>query len=331
MKRPFIALFAALGIAQAVAAPAPRYAVLGAASGPDGSFDYVSVDAPSGRVYVGRAFGVQVLDKGRLTTLLRRKGVAAVLPIETRLMLSTNGDQNDATLFDRFSGRVLADIPTGKEPDGATYDAASHRAFVMNGESRDVSVIDVDRRRAVAHIPMPGAPEGAVADGKGTLFVNLEDRNAIAVVDTDARRVKRLYALPGCDEPTGIARDPVTGLLISACHNGVAKLIEARTGRDRGTIRIGQGADGVLFDADRRIGFVPCIDGTLTVFRLERTGVGRPIQTLTTRNGARTAAYDAQRDKIYLATAKVERDGKGNYLRAERQFAILTVGRTGSR
>lgn len=67
------------------------YSLRATASGPDGSFDYVSVDPPSGHVYVGRDFGVQVLGNGRFTTLLRRKGVASVLPIGQRLMLSTTG------------------------------------------------------------------------------------------------------------------------------------------------------------------------------------------------------------------------------------------------
>lgn len=108
-----------------------RYRVIGATPGPEGSFDYVSVDAPTGRVYVGRSFGVEVLINGRFTTLVRRKGAASVLPIGDRLMLSTNGDQNSATLFDRVTGKVTADIPTGAEPDGAAFDRASSLAFVM--------------------------------------------------------------------------------------------------------------------------------------------------------------------------------------------------------
>ena len=307
-------------------APAP-YSVLANASGPDGSFDYVSVDPPTGRVYVGRDFGVQVLSDGRFATLLRRKGVASVLPIGQRLMLSTNGDENSATLFDRFTGKVAADIPTGQEPDGATYDAASGLAFVMNGGSDDVTVIDIARRKPVGRIAAGGGPEGAVADGHGHLFLNIEDRNAVAVISVAARRVVRRFPLRGCVEPTGIAYDAKSGLLISACHNGVAKLTDAATGRDRGSIPIGQGADGSIFDPVRRLGFVPCIDGTLTVYRLDAGGKATVVQRLTTRDGARTAAYDTRRDRLYLASARVERDAKGAYIRARSDFRMLTVGR----
>jgi hypothetical protein len=115
-----LVLTAILHAPLAARTPAP-YSLLASTSGSDGSFDYVSVDPPSGRVYIGREFGVQVLGNGRFATLLRRKGVASVLPIGQRLMLSTNGVADSATLFDRFTGEVTADIPTGKEPDGATY------------------------------------------------------------------------------------------------------------------------------------------------------------------------------------------------------------------
>jgi len=318
-------LAAALLFATA-AAPVPRYAILGAMRGLDGSFDYVSVDSPTGDVYVGRDFGVQVLRGGRFTTLLRRKGVASVLPIGERLMLSTNGDGNSATLFDRLTGRAIADIPTGNEPDGAAYDPGTGLAFVMNGGSDDVTMIDVARRKAVGRIAAGGGPEGAVADGRGHLFLNIEDHNAIAVIAIAARKVVRQYPLRGCIEPTGIAYDETSGLLISACHNGVAKLTEAKTGRDRGSIPIGQGADGSIFDPTRRLGFIPCIDGTLTVYRLAPDGRAFVLQRLKTRDGARTAGYDSARDRLYLAAARVERDAKGNYVRARTDFRILTVG-----
>lgn len=321
-----LGLAAALFATSAAPQPALRYAVLGATPGPVGSFDYVSVDAPSGRVYVGRSFGVEVLSKGRFTTLLERKGVAAVLPIGDRLMLSTNGGENSATLFDRFTGKVTADIPTGTEPDGAAFDGKSGLAFVMNGGSEDVTLIDVARAKAVGRIAVGGAPEGGVADGAGRFFLNIEDRNEIAVISIAKRMLVRRYALAGCIEPTGIAYDAKAGLLISACHNGVAKLVDAATGRDRGTIRIGKGADGSLFDARRRIGFVPCIDGSLTVYRLDATGKVTGVQHLKTRDGARTAAYDSRRDRLYAARATVERDAKGRYLRAVRDFEIVTIG-----
>jgi YVTN family beta-propeller protein len=296
----------------------------------DGSYDYVSVDEDTGRVFVGREYGVMTIDPmtGKTATLLAREGVAAVLPIAgTRLMLSTNGPLDTATLFDRDSGAVTADIATGKDPDGAYYDVASRLAFVMNGDSGDVTVIDVAGAKAIAAVAIGGTPEGATSDGKGRLFVNVEDLNNIAVIDIAARRVSARYALANCEEPTGIAYDKVSDTLIAACRNGVASLVDAATGRSRGTIATGQGADGSLFDPASRTGFVPCIDGTLTIYRLDGRGKATVIQTLKTREGARTAAHDVARGRVYLPFAKVDRDAAGKYLGARTGFGVLVVAR----
>ena len=324
IKRTLVAALA-LCAASAQAAPELAYQVQASTPSHDGSFDYVSVDQSSGRVFVGRSFGVEMLDGGRVTTVLRRQGVASVLPIGPHLLLTTNGGTNTATLLDRIDRRVIADVPTGKGPDGAVYDAASGRAFVMNGGSEDITVIDVAKRRVVARIALDAAAEAGVVDGSGRLFVNLEDKNEIAVIDIASLRITARYALAGCEEPTGLAFDPVAGVLAVACHNGVLKFIDGRDGHDRGQLAIGEGADASIFDVERRVGFVPCLDGTLSIYRLDEAGRVTATQRLTTRAGARTAAYDSRRDRLYVAVADVERDAAGRYLRARKNFQVLTI------
>jgi YVTN family beta-propeller protein len=280
------------------AAPALAYRVQGSTAGQEGSFDYLSVEQPSGRVFVGRSFGVEVMDGGRMKTVLERNTVASVLQVGPRLLLTTNRGMDSATLMDRTDHRVLADLPTGKSPDGAVYDEASGRAFVMNGGSKTISVIDIPTQRVVAGIALDATPEAGVVDGAGRLFVNQEETNRIAVIDIASNQITARYALPGCDEPTGLARDPVSGLLAAACRNGVLKFVDSRDGRDRGHLETGKGADASLFDATRRIGFVPCLDGTLTIYRLDDAGRVTTTQRLATRAGARTAAYDSVRDRL---------------------------------
>jgi YVTN family beta-propeller protein len=326
-RRLVVALSALCGAAVQAAQPASElaYRVQGATAGRDGSFDYVSVEQPSGRVFVGRSFGVEMLDDGRMTTVLDRQGVASVLLIGPRLLLTTNSGMNSATLMDRTTRRVLADIPTGKSPDGAVYDEASGRAFVMNGGSEDITVIDIATRRAVVRIALDAAPEAAVVDGSGHLFVNLEKKDEIAVIDIASHSITARYALPGCEEPTGLALDPVGGVLAAACHNGVLKFIDSGDGHDRGQLEIGEGADASIFDVERRVGFVPCLDGTLSIYRLDDAGHVTASQRLNTRVGARTAAYDSRRDRLYVAVADVERDATGRYLRARQNFQVLTI------
>ncbi len=332
---PALAAVAAALVAGAspAAAKAPRYAVVDQIAGPDGRYDYASVDSAAKRLFVGRGDGVMAID---LTTravtpvLTPGEGVAAVLILPgTRLMLSTNGDADTAMIVDRATGRRTATIPTGTDPDGAAFDARSGIAFVMNGESRDVTLIDPVGAAALATIKVGGTPEGAVADGAGHVFVNIEDTAEIARIDIAKRKVTARYRLAGCEEPTGIAHDPVTGLLISACHNGVATLVDARTGAARGSFAIGRMADGAIFDAVRRLVYVPCDDGTLTIVALDRRGRPSPVATVNTQVGARTAALDPKTGRLYLPAHDFAPGPDGAPQRVPGTFKVLVVAPAG--
>lgn len=311
------------------AASAPPARVVDRIPGLDGDYDYVSVDPALGRVFVARGDGVMAIDlarRKRIDRLVPGKSVSAVLPIpDSRLMLSTNYDADEAMLFDRATGRVVARVPTGKSPDAAAYDPATRLVLVMNAKGASATLVDPRAKRAVGTIALGGKPEAGVADGRGRAYVNLEDRAAIAVVDVARRRVVARYRLAGCVEPTGIAYDPVTGLLASACHNGVAKLTDARTGADRGGFAIGKDADGMIFDAARRLLFVPSFDGQLVIATLDRAGHARRLQSLPTQVGARTAALDPTTGRLYLPTPRYPRGADAESKPIPGSFAVLVV------
>ncbi len=328
MKR--LILMAGL-LMSACSAPAPAWRVEGTIADADGKYDYITVDSVAHTAFIGRETGVMTLDltTGKTGWILKRDTVAAPLILtDTPLMLSTNGGSDNVTLFDRRTGVVKADMSVGKGPDGAIYDPQTARAYVMNSDDRTISVIDVAPAKVVATWPVDGAPEGAALDGKGHLFVNLENKNAIARIDLASGAVTAHYSLSGCEAPTGLTYDGVTGLLIPACHNRIAKLIDAATGVDHGGIAIGAGADGSLFDPVSRIGYIPCIDGTLTIWRLDAQGHAHILQVLKTLDGARTAALDPATGKLYLPSAAVERDAAGDYVTARKNFKIVVVSQT---
>jgi YVTN family beta-propeller protein len=263
-------LASALLAASLLAGPAaadPAYSVVGSIRGPDdGNYDYVSVDTKARTVFVARTKGVMTinLDTLAVTPVLNPgHGVAAVLVIPgTELMLSTNSRSTGATLFNRRTGKTVATFPTGEGPDGALFDKGL--VYVMNGDSQDITILDLARRKVMATVPAGGTPEAAVSDGKGRIYINIEDTAEILVLDARTHTVAGRYALPGCEEPTGIAFDPRSGVLISACHNGVAKLIDHKTGKDLGSVAIGKDADGAVFDATRRLVFDPDAFGCAT-------------------------------------------------------------------
>ncbi len=287
-----------------LAARQPLYQIIDAIPGPDGFYDYISVDDVRARVFVGRSTGVTVIDIGKRAILAgfpSGEAMAAILPVpSTSRVVSTNPEKAKVTVFDQRSGRIMAHIPAGQDPDGAAYDPVSQHVFVMNGESGDISVIDPIAAKNLATIKLNGRPEAAIADGRGRLFVNLEDKAEIAVIDVRRRAVITRYPLGACVEPTGITYDPASQLLVTVCHNGLAMLIDARSGKERGSFAIGKGADGVIFDAARRLIFVPCDDGTLVIASLDRKGIATQVQTVATQEGARTAALDPRTGRLYL-------------------------------
>lgn len=233
-------------------------------------------------------------------------------------------------MFNRNTGEVIAKIPTGDEPDGALFDAHTGLVFVMNGASEDVTVINLAERKVVKTIPMGGKPEAAVSDNKGRVYINIEDTAEIVVLELASLNVLNRYKLPGCHEPTGIAYDDVSGLLISACHNGTVKLIEANTGADRGSLTIGQDADGAIFDRVRRLVYIPCFDGTLSIFSLDDSGKGEIVQVIETQIGARTIGLDAASGKLYLPATDYTFEQEGKKTRVPGTFKVLVIAKNSS-
>jgi DNA-binding beta-propeller fold protein YncE len=301
------AALASLCALASAAAPLPSYAVVDRIAGPPGGYDYLSVDSAAGRLFVAREYGVMAVDlPTRKVTprLVAAQDVSAVLPIPGGdLMLSTAYGADRAVVYDRRTGARVGEVRTGKSPDAAAYDPASGLVLVMNAGGGDITLVDPLKPAAVGRIVVGGKPEAGASDGHGRVYVNVEDRNEVAVVDVAARKVVRRIPLAGCEEPTGIAYDAVSGVLISACHNGVARLVDAETGADRGSVAVGPEADGAILDPARRRVFIPAKDGTLTIFALGPDGRAGPAETLATAPGARTAALDPATGRLYLAAA----------------------------
>jgi YVTN family beta-propeller protein len=298
-------------------------------AGPDGGYDYLSVDSVARKLFVGREYGVMAvaLDGGTVTErLIDASDVSAVLVLPgTNAMLSTVYGADKAIIFDRTNGKKLGEIATGKSPDAAAFDGKSGLVFVMNAKSNDTTIIDPRTMEAVATIPLGGKPEAATSDGAGRMFINIEDSAEIAVIDVTRRAVATRYKMAGCEEPTGIAFDAASNTLISACHNRIVKLTDAATGADRGSVPVGANADGAIFNPVTRLAYIPCKDGTMTIFRLDQQARPHDVETVKTQPGARTAALDAKTGRVYLAAAQSTTDAKGEEQLVPGTFNILVV------
>ncbi|QXQ07634.1 YncE family protein [Sphingosinicellaceae bacterium] len=277
-------------------------------AGADGGWDYASVDAGSNRLFVARTDGVMTVDlaTGAVTPQLVATGrthAAFVIP-GTSTGVVTSTVAGGALLFDAVTGAVAATIKTGAKPDAALYDPATRMVYVMDNSGGTVSIIDPKAAALVGTIMVGGALEFAALDGHGHLFVNVEDRNELVMIDLATRKVMRRTALTGCDEPSGLATTK-GGVLISACANGVAKTIDARSGRLLADITIGLHPDAVMYDAARDRAYIPSGgDGTLTVIDTTGKSTPRAVAVVATQKGSRTGAVDPATGTVYLPGAR---------------------------
>lgn len=307
------------------------YHVIDRIGGPDGGWDYASFDAGRDRVLVARSTAVNAFDlKSRTVTEAFAPAAwgHAAFPINGGTeVLITNGAKAMVTFVDAKTGSPLATLPTGLAPDDAIIDPKSGLLLVMNHVGGDITLIDPRAHKVVATIPVGGRLEAAAVDRQGRAFVNVEDRNEIAVVDIAARQVTARYPLAGCDGPTGIAYAPADRLLISSCE-GLAEVVGADSGKVVRQVRIGDGADGVAFDTRRKLAFVSAgKSGTLSVISVAR-GDARLVDTVPTQKGARTLTLDPASGRVFLPTAQyVAGVGGGRPTVAPGTFELLIVGR----
>jgi YVTN family beta-propeller protein len=328
-----LALVAATGLATAASAATSPIRVIDHIAGPDGAWDYASFDPAHRRLYVAHGDAVTAIDvdTGKVTAKLaaaQRAHSALPLPGGDELLI-TNGASDTATLVDAQTGAVRATVPTGKNPDAALVDPSSKLALVMNGRSGDITLIDLAAGKAVGSIPVGGVLEFGVADGQGRVFVNIEDKGEIAVIDTAARKVVAHWPMAGCEEPSGLAYAKDAGLLIAACANGMAKAVSSTTGKVVATLKIGPKPDAAFYDAGRKLAYIPSGDSTLAVIAVRGPTDVAVVATIATHAGARTGAVDPSTGKIYLPSADFDPPAKpeGRPTPRPGTFAVLVVGR----
>ena len=334
MNRNWLRAGAAITVGMALigvpAFAAPNYHVADHIAGPDGGWDYASFDPVHRRLYISRTDRVTAVDvdSGRLTDhLADAQGTHESLPLRGGgELLVTSRAINGARIVDALSGKLIVDVPTGTGPDAAVFDPASDRALVMNGRGGDVTFIDAKTHAVVGDATIGGVLEFGAVDGAGKAFVNIESKNEIAVLDTRKAALIGRYPLPGCIAPGGLAYAEQAGVLITACQNNVALVVRASDGKVLSTLPIGNGPDAVIYDAKRRLAFIPCgRDGVLEVIAVRAAGDVVKLQTLATQRSARTGALDPKTGRLYLPTANYIAQPTGRPTATPGTFTILVV------
>jgi hypothetical protein len=302
---------AVLGGVSRAAPAAPEYRIAHEVKLPgDGGWDDMSFDDAGHRLFIAHGNEVQLVDADKLTlagTIADTPGVHAIaIAGDVGHGYISAGRSGTIVVFDLKTLARLKEIKTtGENPDAIIYDSATHRVFSFNGRGRNATVVDVKTDEVIATILLDAKPEFAVSDGKGRVYVNLEDKSSIAQIDAQHLTVSAVWPIAGCEEPSGLAIDISGQRLFAGCENKVMAVVDARSGRTIGTAPIGGGVDGAKYDSGTHLGFASCGEGVLTVIGQGAGGKPEVAQTLATQRGARTMALDEHAHRIFLVTASL--------------------------
>jgi len=274
--------------------------------GGEGGWDYLLVDPQAHRLYMTRGAHVDVVDSqtgtkiGSIANLHGTHGIA--FDTAGKFGYISDGGGNAVVVFDRTTLATVATIAAGQNPDGLVFEPATQTVWAFNGRSHDASVIDASQNKLIATIPLSGKPEFPAVDGKGTVYVNIEDKNTIARLDANSKKQTAEWPLIGCDGPSGLAFDIAGGRLFSVCGGKKMAVTDAATGKSLATPDIGGSPDAANWDPTHKLAFSSNGAGTLSV--IDASAVGYPnIEELPTQRGARTMTYDPVADRIFLVTA----------------------------
>ena len=276
--------------------------------GGTGRTDYVTAEPGTGRVFVSRSTHVMVVDGatgkvlGDIPDTPGNHGIA--LSEKTGHGFTTNGGDSTVTMFDLKTLAVIKKIkvPTGGL-DGIMHDDFEDRIILTNHSRPIGTVVVLDARTGkiagTVNLDDSG-PEGAASDGKGTIFVNLEGKSEIQVVDVKAMKSVAIWPLAPCEGPTGIALDRSTNRIFSGCGK-TSVVVDSKSGKVVAQIANGDGVDALGWDQSQKLIYIPAgRSGNVTVAHEDSPDKYTVVATVTTQPGAKTIAVDPVRHMAYL-------------------------------
>lgn len=273
----------------------------------DGGWDYLTVDNDGRRLFVSHSTKVDVVDlntKKVVATISNTNGVhGIVIAPEVGKGFTSNGRDNTVTMFRLQNLTVVGTAKTGENPDAMVYEPSTKRLFVFNGRSKDATVIDAEAGTVTGTIALGGKPEYPQTDGKGTVWVNIEDTSELVRLNAKSMKVEQRWKLAPCVEPTSLAYDAKNSRLFSVCSNKLMVVVNAASGKVVTSVPIGDGCDGVVFDDSTGTIFAANGEGTMTVVKQDSADKYHVAESVKTQSGARTVTLDPKTKLIYMPVA----------------------------
>ena len=279
-------------------------------SGDDG-WDYLSIDSKAKKLFVSHGTKVQVVDLKKdieMGTIPNTPGVHGIaIAADLGKGFISNGKDSSVTVFDLNTLATIEKISiSGRGPDAILYDQFTHRIITFNGRSKNATVINAKTNKEEATILLNGSPEFAVTNGKGYLYMNIEDKNLVDRINITTMKVDASWSTGEGDEPSGLAFDVENQRLFSVCSNKMMIIMDAANGKIIQTLPIGENADAVVFDPQTKLAFSSNGEGSVTIVHEDDPNHFSVVQTVTTQKGAKTIALDTDSHKLYLSTAEFE-------------------------
>jgi hypothetical protein len=305
--------------------------------GGEGGWDYMTVDSQNHRLYVPRSTHTMVIDAESGKTIAdmpgqkRNHGVAMV-PSAGRGFITDGGGDGALVIFDLKTNQILGSLKAQPDADGIIYDKASGLVLFVSGDGGVLLSVkpDVDPKNGKIDEPIDlgGSPEFLASDGAGKVYVNLENKNQVAVVDIKQRKVLAHWPVAPGGSPVGLSMDTKNRRLFIGCRNPQKLIVmSADDGKILADLPISAGVDATKFDGT--YAFASCRDGKLHIAKETSPGKFEVVQIVETPQGARTMDVDRDANMIYLPTAELGTGSNGRPAPKPGTFMIVVVGRKG--
>lgn len=308
------ASFLALGALGLASPPENSYHLLkkiplAAAPGGGEYFDYITVDSDARRVYVSHGTEVVVLDAdkwsvvGTIGGLQRCHGVALVKDLNKGFI--TDGDGEKVVIFDIKSLKVTGEVKTNQpDTDSLTYDPASKLIFTFNGDSKNSTVIDPAKQTVMKNIDLGGGVEFPVADGKGMIYDNNEEKNDVVAIDTKTLTIKARWPVAPAGTPVAMAMDRQHRRLFSSGRGPqMLVMMDADNGKVLQSFPITAGVDANVFEPETGLLFVSTREGMIHIFHEDSPDKLSEVETVKTEYGAKTMGVDSKTHNLFLSTS----------------------------
>ena len=274
----------------------------------DGFWDYLNADDATGMLYVSHGKMVHVVDMNTGNNVAVIKDVngvhgIAIVPEFNKGFISNGADSN-VTVFNIKDFSIIEKVPvTGRNPDAIIFEPFTKTIITWNGRSSNATVIDAKTDKVIQTIPLAGKPEAAVSDGNGKVFVNIEDKSEVCMINVKTWKVEQTWSIAPGEGPSGLALDNETHRLFSATDK-LMVVLDAETGKIITTLPTGDRVDGAGFDKGLKRAYSSCGEGVLTVIQEENKNTFKVLANVPTQAGARTISVSLKTHRIYLPTAE---------------------------